>query len=190
VPSSIAGPAGDAHRDAIGRMGALDKAAARLEELKSKAKEAVAEATDNRDRQAEGAADQVSGKTRQVGEDPARRSTTFAADHSGAPPRSAYPRPISIEVRLCCVGQREARRTTGSLDRSDSDTAGPTHASSHGVPAWRSASVVHRGASWLAAASLREPRMTNRVGSTLSCQGRPGSASRFHSRSIASVPRS
>lgn len=50
-------------------MGALDKAAAKAEELKGKAKESVGDATDNRDMQAEGAAEETTGRAKVVGED-------------------------------------------------------------------------------------------------------------------------
>jgi uncharacterized protein YjbJ (UPF0337 family) len=50
-------------------MSGTDKVAGKAEELKGTIKEKVGDATDNRSMQAEGAADQMSGKTKQVAED-------------------------------------------------------------------------------------------------------------------------
>jgi uncharacterized protein YjbJ (UPF0337 family) len=49
-------------------MSGIDKAKNKAEELGGKGKEAVGDATDNRDLQAEGKADQVSGNLKQAGE--------------------------------------------------------------------------------------------------------------------------
>ena len=49
-------------------MSGMDKAKNKAEELGGKGKEAVGDATDNRDLQAEGKADQVSGNLKQAGE--------------------------------------------------------------------------------------------------------------------------
>jgi uncharacterized protein YjbJ (UPF0337 family) len=49
-------------------MGTDDKARNKAEELKGKAKEAVGDATDNEQMQAEGKADQVKGNLKQAGE--------------------------------------------------------------------------------------------------------------------------
>jgi uncharacterized protein YjbJ (UPF0337 family) len=49
-------------------MSGVDKAKNKAEELTGKGKEAVGDATDNRDLQAEGKADQVSGNLKQAGE--------------------------------------------------------------------------------------------------------------------------
>jgi uncharacterized protein YjbJ (UPF0337 family) len=49
-------------------MSGIDKAKNKAEELGGKGKEAVGDATDNRDLQAEGKADQVSGSLKQAGE--------------------------------------------------------------------------------------------------------------------------
>jgi uncharacterized protein YjbJ (UPF0337 family) len=49
-------------------MSGIDKAKNKAEELSGKGKEAVGEATDNRDLEAEGKADQVSGNVKQAGE--------------------------------------------------------------------------------------------------------------------------
>lgn len=49
-------------------MSGVDKMKNKAEELGGKGKEAVGEATDNRDLQAEGQADQVSGNLKQAGE--------------------------------------------------------------------------------------------------------------------------
>lgn len=49
-------------------MSGIDKIKNKAEELSGKGKEAVGDATDNRDLQAEGQADQVSGSLKQAGE--------------------------------------------------------------------------------------------------------------------------
>jgi uncharacterized protein YjbJ (UPF0337 family) len=49
-------------------MSGVDKAKNKAEELAGKGKEAVGDATDNRDLEAEGKADQVSGNLKQAGE--------------------------------------------------------------------------------------------------------------------------
>ena len=49
-------------------MSGVDKMKNKAEELGGKGKEAVGDATDNRDLQAEGKADQVSGNLKQAGE--------------------------------------------------------------------------------------------------------------------------
>jgi uncharacterized protein YjbJ (UPF0337 family) len=49
-------------------MSGIDKMKNKAEELGGKGKEAVGDATDNRDLQAEGKADQVSGNLKQAGE--------------------------------------------------------------------------------------------------------------------------
>jgi len=49
-------------------MSFADKAKAKAEEVAGKGKQAVGDATDNPDLQAEGQADQVSGQTKQAGE--------------------------------------------------------------------------------------------------------------------------
>ena len=49
-------------------MGLADKAKNKAEELGGKTKEGVGDATDNRDLQAEGQADQTSANTKQAGE--------------------------------------------------------------------------------------------------------------------------
>jgi uncharacterized protein YjbJ (UPF0337 family) len=49
-------------------MSGVDKMKNKAEELGGKGKEAVGEATDNRDLEAEGKADQVSGNLKQAGE--------------------------------------------------------------------------------------------------------------------------
>lgn len=49
-------------------MGALDKAKAKMEEMKGGAKEQVGDATGDRDLQTEGMADQASGNAKQFGE--------------------------------------------------------------------------------------------------------------------------
>ena len=49
-------------------MSGIDKMNNKAEELGGKGKEAVGDATDNRDLQAEGKADQVSGNLKQAGE--------------------------------------------------------------------------------------------------------------------------
>jgi uncharacterized protein YjbJ (UPF0337 family) len=49
-------------------MGLGDKISNKAEELAGKAKQAVGDATDNRDLQAEGKADEVSGQGKQAGE--------------------------------------------------------------------------------------------------------------------------
>jgi uncharacterized protein YjbJ (UPF0337 family) len=49
-------------------MSGIDKMKNKAEELGGKGKEAVGEATDNRDLEAEGKADQVSGNLKQAGE--------------------------------------------------------------------------------------------------------------------------
>ena len=50
-------------------MGAMDKMKNEAEDLKGKAKEAVGDATDNRDHEAEGHADQAKAGMKKVGED-------------------------------------------------------------------------------------------------------------------------
>jgi uncharacterized protein YjbJ (UPF0337 family) len=49
-------------------MSGIDKAKNKVEELGGKGKEAVGDATDNRDLQAEGKADQTKGNLKQAGE--------------------------------------------------------------------------------------------------------------------------
>jgi uncharacterized protein YjbJ (UPF0337 family) len=49
-------------------MSGIDKAKNKAEELSGKGKKSVGEATDNRDLQAEGKADQVKGNLKQAGE--------------------------------------------------------------------------------------------------------------------------
>ncbi|MGY1639949.1 CsbD family protein [Geodermatophilus sp. SYSU D00703] len=49
-------------------MSGVDKAKNKVEELSGRGKEAVGDATDNRDLQAEGKADKVSGNLKQAGE--------------------------------------------------------------------------------------------------------------------------
>ena len=49
-------------------MSGMDKAKNKIEELGGKGKEAAGEATDDRDLQAEGKADQASGNLKQAGE--------------------------------------------------------------------------------------------------------------------------
>jgi uncharacterized protein YjbJ (UPF0337 family) len=49
-------------------MSGIDKAKNKAEELGGKGKEAVGDATDNRDLQAEGKSDQVKGNLKQAGE--------------------------------------------------------------------------------------------------------------------------
>jgi len=50
-------------------VSALDKAAAKAEEMKGAAKEKVGDATDNHSLQADGMKDQVSGQAKQAGEE-------------------------------------------------------------------------------------------------------------------------
>jgi uncharacterized protein YjbJ (UPF0337 family) len=55
-------------REDVQLMSGVDKVKNKAEELGGKGKEAVGDATDNRDLEAEGKADQVSGNLKQAGE--------------------------------------------------------------------------------------------------------------------------